>query len=160
MNRLAPFAWGHAAQRVGVMLLVLCIALQAVAQVTLRAAARLHYHLPVVDTLVIAPASQRHGHDHDDDHEDEHEHGHGHTHRHLAEHEHALADPSVRYVVDGHESATPTPPAPPPRLHELDGLLIGLPHGEPALERERWPAESGPLIRSAISAPLERPPRA
>lgn len=140
------------AQRVGVLLLVLCIALQAIAHVTQRAAAGLHYHLPVADTVVIGFAS------HDDD--DDHEHDHGHAHQHLAEHEHTLADASVRYVVDSDDGAAPTPPAPPPRGHDLDGLLIQLPPGASPQEREGWPAESGPLIRSVVIAPLERPPRA
>lgn len=141
----------QAARRVGVLLLVLCIALQAMAQVRQRAAAGLHYHLPVADSLVIEMASLLHDH--------EVAHPHGHAHPHLAEHEHALGDASVRYVVDGDESAAPKPPAPPPRLHDLDGLLITLPLAASSLERKRWPAESGPLIRSVVSAPLERPPR-
>jgi hypothetical protein len=141
----------QAAQRVGVWLLVLCIAGLAVAQVTQRTASRLHYHLPIADSEVLEVSA----HDHDQDHED----GHGHTHRHLAEHEHSLADPSVRYVVDGKDSVAPTPPAPPPRLHDLDGLLISLPPEACPPDRERWPAERRPLIRSVVSAPLERPPR-
>ena len=146
----------QAARRVGVLLLVLCIALQAMAQVRQRATAGLHYHLPVAASVVIELASQAH----DDDHGHDHDHDHGHAHSHLAEHEHALGDASVRYVVDGDESAAPKPPAPPPRLHDLDGLLITLPLAASSLERKRWPAESGPLIRSVVSAPLERPPRA
>ncbi|MBC7994226.1 MAG: hypothetical protein H7Z15_13425 [Rhizobacter sp.] len=140
----------QAAQRVGVLLLVLCIALQAMAHVTQRAAAGLHYHLPVADSVVMELAS----------HDDDHDHEHGHTHRQLAEHAHALADASVRYVVDGDDIAAPQPPAPPPRLHDHDGLLIQLPIGASAIEHERWPAETKPLIRSVISTPLERPPRA
>jgi hypothetical protein len=144
----------HAAQRVGVLLLVLCIALQAMAQMTQRAAARLHYHSPAPNPVVMELASHDHLHGHD--HEDEH----GHTHGHLAEHEHAWADTSVRYVVDENDGAAPKPPAPPPRLHDLDGLFVSLPLGASPIERERWPAETRPTIRSVVSTPLERPPRA
>lgn len=148
-----------AAQRVGVLLLVLCIALQAMAHVTQRAAAGLHYHLPVADSVVMELASRDDDHDHDDAHHHGHEDDQGHTHQHLAEHEHALADASVRYVVDGDESAVPKPPAPPPRGHDLDGLFVSLSLAASPVERERWPVESGPLIRSVVTAPLERPPR-
>lgn len=153
------------------MALVLCVGFQGLALSVQRGGGRLHFHAPgagahIADEHGTVQAWTRHHNDAMHAHPTEgrepaplfrHKQEHDHHHPVVADHNHEPGDLSVVAVGDDANAASHKP-APVPRLHDLDGLphwhVVAL---SPPVRAE-WFAVAGPVMRSHIASPPDRPP--